>query len=241
MLKSKRKVCFDVKSTIFNIMLELISPNRCERCGAPGVVLCDCCKKYLMSSNPGYVVSEAFGFMEVIVGGIKEGVLSDLLKKYKYGCNRSLADVLATTVDDRLRDVVNSEKEVGGRAVIVPLPTIGRHIRARGFDHIKVLANKFSDIAPVENLIIRQRDSVQVGKGAEERLRQAESAYTLREGAQCDPEVKYILFDDVWTTGGSMRAASEVLRKAGARKLCAVILMSNDYIETTENLPLGQV
>ena len=72
-------------------------------------------------------------------------------------------------------------------------------------------------------------------------MRQAESAYTLREGAQCDPEVKYILFDDVWTTGGSMRAASEVLRKAGARKLCAVILMSNDYIETTENLPLGQV
>jgi len=28
-------------------------------------------------------VSEAFGFMEVIVGGVKEGVLSDLLKKYK--------------------------------------------------------------------------------------------------------------------------------------------------------------
>lgn len=53
--------------------------------------------------------------------------------------------------------------------------------------------------------------------------------------------MKYILFDDVWTTGGSMRAAGEVLRRAGARKLCAVILMSNDYIETTENLPMQQV
>lgn len=48
-------------------------------------------------------------------------------------------------------------------------------------------------------------------------------------------------FDDVWTTGGSMRAAGEVLRRAGATKISAVLLMSNDYIETTENLPFGQV
>ena len=63
----------------------------------------------------------------------------------------------------------------------------------------------------------------------------------LREGVQCDPEIKYVLFDDVWTTGGSMRAAGEVLRRAEATKISAVLLMSNDYIETTENLPFGQV
>ena len=215
MLNCKRKVCFDVKSTIVNMMLELVSPNRCERCGAPGVVFCDCCKKYLASTNPGYVVSNSFGFTEIIIGGVKEGILSDLLKKYKYGYNRVLAEVLTGT--------------------------IGRHIRARGFDHIKVLANTFLDIAPVEDLIVRKRNSVQVGKGAEERLRQAESAYMLREGVRCDPEIKYALFDDVWTTGGSMRAAGEVLRRAGATKISAVLLMSNDYIETTENLPFGQV
>jgi len=96
MLNCKRKVCFDVKSTIVNMILELVSPNRCERCGTPGVVFCDCCKKYLASTNPGYVVSNGFGFMEIIIGGVKEGILSDLLKKYKYGCNRELAEVLPT-------------------------------------------------------------------------------------------------------------------------------------------------
>ena len=58
---------------------------------------------------------------------------------------------------------------------------------------------------------------------------------------RCDPEIKYVLFDDVWTTGGSMRAVGEVLRRAGATRISAVLLMSNDYIETTENLPFGQV
>lgn len=241
MLNCKRKVCFDVKSTIVNMILELVSPNRCERCGTPGVVFCDCCKKYLASTNPGYVVSNGFGFMEIIIGGVKEGILSDLLKKYKYGCNRELAEVLAATVYERLKSIVDGEKKVGGKVVIVPLPTIGRHIRARGFDHIKILVNRLSEIAPMEDLIARKRNSVQVGKGAEERLRQAESAYMLREGVKCDSEIKYVLFDDVWTTGGSMRAAGEVLRRAGATKISAVLLMSNDYIETTENLPFGQV
>ena len=227
MLNCKRKVCFDVKSTIVNMILELVSPNRCERCGAPGVVFCDCCKKYLASTNPGYVVNNSFGFMEIIIGGVKEGILS--------------AEVLAVTVYERLKSIVGDETKVGGKVMIVPLPTIGRHIRARGFDHIKVLVNRFSEIAPVEDLIVRKRNSVQVGKGAEERLMQAESAYMLRERVQCDPEIKYVLFDDVWTTGGSMRAAGEVLRRAGATKISAVLLMSNDYIETTENLPFGQV
>ena len=56
----------------------------------------------------------------------------------------------------------------------------------------------------------------------------------LREGMQCDPGIKYVLFDDVWTTGGSMRAAGEVMRRAGATKISAVLLMSNDYLEATE-------
>ena len=38
-----------------------------------------------------------------------------------------------------------------------------------------------------------------------------------------------------------MRAAGEVLRRAGATKISAVLLMSNDYLEATENLPFGQV
>lgn len=125
MLNCKRKVCFDVKSTIVNMILELVSPNRCERCGAPGVVFCDCCKKYVASTNPGYVVGNCFGFTEIIMGGVKEGILSDLLKKYKYGCNRGLAEVLAGMVYERLKRIVDDETKVGGKVVIVPLPTIG--------------------------------------------------------------------------------------------------------------------
>ena len=73
------------------------------------------------------------------------------------------------------------------------------------------------------------------------RRRQAREAYEIAPGAKCDPCCKYVLFDDVWTTGGSMRAALEVLKAAGAREVDALLIVSNDYIETTKNLPEGRL
>lgn len=237
MLKSKRKVPFDVKSTIINTILELLAPKRCERCGVMGSVLCDCCKKYLRETNPGYMIKEIRGFSEIIVGGIKEGMLSKIVKMYKYGCNREIAPILADIVKDRLLEIVEDEKRLGRKVVIVPLPTITKHIRERGFDHIKLIAKEFAGIVRVEYLISRYRNTVQVGKGADERLKQAKLAYQMKTGAKCEQDCKYILFDDVWTTGGSMCAALETMKKSGAKEVGALLVMSNDYIEISKNLP----
>ena len=237
MLKSKRKMPFDVKSTIINTMLELLAPKRCERCGVMGSVFCDCCKKYLRETNPGYTIKEIRGFSEIIVGGIKEGMLSKIVKMYKYGCRREMAPILADIVKDRLLERVEDEKKLGRKVVIVPLPTITKHIRERGFDHIKLIAKEFTGIARVEYLISRYRNTVQVGKGADERLEQAKLAYKMKAGVKCKQNCKYILFDDVWTTGGSMCAALEIMKKNGAKEVGALLAMSNDYIEISKNLP----
>ena len=54
----------------------------------------------------------------------------------------------------------------------------------------------------------------------------------MKKEVKLREDVHYVLFDDVWTTGSSMRAAAEVMRNAGACKRSAVVLMSNDYIES---------
>lgn len=241
MLNCKRKVPFDVKSTIINVLLELLSPKRCVRCGALGSVFCDCCRKYLRMTNPGYMITVHEGFCRIMIGGIKEGILSRLIKEYKYGGKRNLAGVMADLVKEDLIFLVENEKRVGREVVIVPLPTINKHIRMRGFDHIRLITQEFEGICRVEPLIIRKENTVQVGKGADVRLRQAREAYKIAPGVKCDSCCKYVLFDDVWTTGGSMRAALEVLKAAGAREVDALLIASNDYIETTKNLPEGRL
>ena len=262
MVKSKRKVWFDVKNTIIKVLLEVLSPNRCQRCGLKGESLCGRCKNYLLETNPGYVVTTVTGFSRVIVGGVKEGILSSMLKEYKYHGRRDLAEVLAWKV----WEVVKMEKVWGttgtgklseakvweaastmrggnevdeDEVVLVPLPTITKHIRERGFDHMMLLAREVCRLANsekvrVESILVRLNKTVQVGKSAEVRLVQARRAYGLKNGTKINLNARYVLFDDVWTTGVSMQAAAEVLRTAGAQKIESLVLMSNDYLENDD-------
>ena len=234
MLKIKRKVCFDVKSTIINVLLEVLSPNRCQRCGLQGESLCGRCKKYLLGTNPGYAISGIDGFSRVIVGGVKEGLLSVLLKQYKYQGRRDLARVLAWKVWEIAERELWETSETG-EMVIVPLPTIRRHIRERGFDHMLMLARELCRMDEnlwLEPILERLNKMVQVGKSAKVRGEQAKRAYGVKREEKLRRDVHYVLFDDVWTTGSSMRAAAEVMRNAGACKISALVLMSNDYIES---------
>ena len=266
MVKSKRKVWFDVKNTIIKVLLEVLSPNRCQRCELRGESLCGRCKKYLLETNPGYVVTSVAGFSRVIVGGVKEGILSSMLKEYKYHGRRDLAEVLAwkvwevvrmekiwgTARTEKLWDTVRMGKlweaartMHGGNevdedeVVLVPLPTIMKHIRERGFDHMMLLAREVCRLANsekvrVEPILVRLNKTVQVGKSAEVRLAQARRAYGLKNGAKINLNAQYVLFDDVWTTGASMQAAAEVLRMAGVQKIESLVLMSNDYLENDD-------
>ena len=234
MLKIKRKVCFDVKSTIINVLLEVLSPNRCQRCGLQGESLCGRCKKYLLGTNPGYVISGIDGFSRVIVGGAKEGLLSVLLKQYKYQGRRDLARALAWKVWEVAERELFETGEVG-EVVIVPLPTIRRHIRERVFDHMLMLARELCQMSEnlrLEPILERLNKTVQVGKSAKVRREQAKQAYGLKKEAKLRGDIHYVLFDDVWTTGSSMRAAADAMRNAGACKISALVLMSNDYIES---------
>ena len=137
----------------------------------------------------------------------REGAMKELINRYKFKSARSAAMVFAEMFGSFI------EKDY----VIVPLPTIARHVRERGFDHIGFLAKQVAMRCGcrVENLLGRAADTVQVGADSETRKRQAARAYYLRRAP--DKNKKFLLLDDVWTTGSSMRAAEKILRDAGAR------------------------
>ena len=116
-----------------------------------------------------------------------------------------LADLLSNVID--------------GEFILVPLPTIRKHVRERGFDHIRLICRKTS--LPVRSVLRRQKDYVQVGSSVEKRRLQARDAYAA-EGVSAD--ARYLLVDDVWTTGSSMMAACEAMREAGAKNLAIAVI-----------------
>lgn len=220
---------FAVKITTFSGLLDLLCPHYCRGCGRLGRVLCECCKVYnvLKLANHCPVCGREIGrnckdcqlpFEATFMGGWRDSVMGELVEEYKYQSVREMGSVLAEIIDEKMPVVL-------GEVVVVPLPTIRKHVRQRGLDHTLIVARELARRRgwKCEQILERRANTVQVGASASERLRQAERAYGVRPGVKLRPEVTYILYDDVWTTGASMLAAGELLREAGAEKVMAAV------------------
>ena len=150
--------------------------------------------------------------------GYRDGILKRLTEDYKYKAIRKTAEVLAELLDTAI------PKELKNVAV-VPLPTISRHIRERGFDHTLLLAKRLAERRGwmVETVLLRKNKSVQVGASEEKRKEQARRAYEVAQ--ELDEAKCYLLLDDVWTTGASMESAIEAVKKAGAKKVASAVVL----------------
>ncbi|MCP9460284.1 MAG: hypothetical protein NNC33_02270 [Candidatus Nanosyncoccus sp. P13S_S20_bin.18.1] len=257
MLKIKSKQLYRVKITIEKFILEMILPNRCVRCQREGGIFCDRCKKYISIINPGYVMNDMYGFEKLLVAGLKEGWFERMVRDFKYKGRRDYGEFLAEKLGEVilgevkrmrfgdelsnksgevtcgvLRKVETEIKEIR-QIVLVPLPTIRKHIRERGFDHTLRLCFELENFlqkrleklgmkVEYEDLLLRKNKTVQVGKEKKERMKQAEKAYEIREGIEIENKTLYMLVDDVTTTGASLAAAKKILQ---ADRVWAAVLM----------------
>lgn len=257
MLKIKSKQLYRVKITIEKFILDMVLPNRCVRCQREGGIFCDRCKKYISIINPGYVMNDMYGFEKLLVAGLKEGWFERMVRDFKYKGRRDYGEFLAEKLGevilgevkrgmlyDRSSDesgdgsveisrMMNAETRDNRKIVLVPLPTIRKHIRERGFDHTLRLCfelenflqkrlDDFGISVEYQSLLVRKNKTVQVGKEKKERVKQAEKAYEIREGIKIENKTLYVLVDDVTTTGASLAAAKKILQ---AGQVWAAVLM----------------
>ena len=129
--------------------------------------------------------------------------------------------------------MMDAEMQEIRKIVLVPLPTIRKHIRERGFDHTLRLCFELEQVlqkklkgsgisVEYQSLLWRKNKTVQVGKEKKERVKQAEKAYGIYEGVKLDMNTLYILVDDVTTTGASLAAAKKILQ---TDRVWAAVLM----------------
>lgn len=225
---------FVVKNTTRCGLLDLLCPHSCRGCGRLGEVLCErckndilrkrqpicpLCKQILTNVKTEHCESCQMPLAEVRVVGFREGPMKKLVAEYKYETVWAIGDVLAELVAEIMpkdwQDVI-----------VVPLPTIGRHVRERGFDHTERLAKKIAKIRhwQCQRILARAVDTVQVGAKAAERQEQAEKAYISIRSVRVDK--KYLLIDDVWTTGASALEAANVMQKAGAKDINIAVIVT---------------
>ncbi|MFV0484984.1 MAG: ComF family protein [Candidatus Saccharimonadales bacterium] len=140
-----------------------------------------------------------------------------MISAYKYDSIRAYGKIFAELLDACLPKLPDN-------TIVVPMPTIKKHVRERGIDHTLLIAKKLCHLRhlPYRYLIGRASNAVQVGASREDRLAQAQVAYRLN--APPGRDVSYLILDDVWTTGASLRAACQLLKENGAHHLMVAVL-----------------
>ena len=221
-----------VKNTTIINPLDLLIPHSCRGCGAIGSALCKRCKNHIFKNQYNFcpnckqatdngICHACIDLPPTYIGGERTGLLDAIIHDYKYHSIRALAKPLAEIL---LHALPQPDHPVR----IIPLPTAHHHIRARGFDHMKLIAKHLEKSSNhhyiFSPLIERITNTTQVGHDRATRLIQAKSAYQLSNRAHLDLNSTYLLIDDVWTTGASMRACIKILQQAGANNLMLGIL-----------------
>ena len=227
---------FIVKNTTLPSLLDLIAPHSCRGCGILGEPLCHRCKNDIIlehvntcpnckSPNPTGQCPKCKLLPSIFVTNSHSHLLNVLIRDYKYNSNRALTKSLAEILNSILPNIY-------GPVSVVPLPTIKRHIRERGLDHTLLLAKQLVKLRGqhyhLDPIITRSQNTVQVGANRKTRIEQAAKAYDLSSSSIIHPNTTYILFDDVWTTGASIKAAINILKKAGAQKIIIALLTFSD-------------
>lgn len=108
-------------------------------------------------------------------------------------------------------------------AVLVPVPLHRRKQRERGFNQADSLARCFAQVAGglrVETLLERVIDTpTQTHLDRAQRQENLKNAFALAARGFIEPSLRYVLVDDVFTTGATLNACAHRLRAAGATRI----------------------
>ena len=148
--------------------------------------------------------------------GERDDVLQALIDAYKFARVKYAANTLASLLDAMLPVLPKD-------AVVVAVPTISKHIRQRGYDHIALVAKEFARKRKLrfETPLRRVNKASQRELTRRERFKEAERAFRCRSTLE---DVPYLLIDDVVTTGATIQYCSQALMDVGAQNVWVAVI-----------------
>jgi len=219
-------------------MWDILFPKSCVGCGKRGSYICETCIAKAAKASPQCPVCKKFSFRGKTHGSCStkydldglialwkyEGVIRAGIHALKYKYVDSLAEELVIYAFDLLQPYNDQLK----RSIFVPIPTHISRERFRGFNQTDLIARELTKQfkgSTISCLLSQGLDKKsQVGSSKKERARNIIGKYAVNNTGLLDSEANYILIDDVWTTGSTMREATKTLKKAGIKNVCGFVL-----------------
>ncbi len=153
--------------------------------------------------------------------------LSEIIYGYKYGKRLETGGVLARLMTDFCRETrLYSD-------IVLPVPLANERLAERGFNQSDALAQAIADTMQSRfsaTLCWRKRNTLpQASLNRRERLRNLKDAFGVKQRID---GLSVAIVDDVATSGATLSALAEILKKQGAKRVDAWVLARASFSKT---------
>ena len=208
-------------------ILNLIYPPKCGICGKLNQeYLCKKCQKMLeneaiweikTNQNP-YIY-----FEELISIFPYENIIREQIIDYKFNEKSYLYKTFTNFL-------IKNEKlfeKIKSYYTIIPVPISKKRKKERGYNQSLLIAREISRKANIgleTKCLYKIKNTIEQSKlNKEEREKNAQNVYELKNG-QIIENKEVLLLDDIYTTGNTVNACCEVLKKANPKKIGVLVL-----------------
>jgi len=161
-------------------------------------------------------------FSQVLNYGIYSGAMAEAIHQMKFYGVRRLAGPLGKLL------LMLGIPEYDA---IVPVPLSRKGLRERGFNQTllvsRVLSKELKIPLHIDMLFKRKDTPPQIGLNAKERMKNIKGAFEVNGRIN---NLRLLLFDDVMTTGATVRECSKTLIKAGAKEVFVITLARSSMV-----------
>jgi len=227
---------------IINFFLDLLFPIECVGCQKENTWLCkECFKKINLNlknfcpfcgkpARMGCICQQCLIHSPLknifIASFYKEKILKQTIHTFKYQCIRDLAKPLSKII---INFLYQSKLNLlfDNSYFLVPISLHRKRLFERGFNQsellVQIIAQEFK--IPVLNNVLKRKYDTR----SQTKLKEKERRKNIKNAFICiQPKIiknkNIILFDDILTTGSTLKEAANVLKKSGAKKIFGLIL-----------------
>lgn len=213
-------------SVLAKNLLNLVYPLHCEICEKPLDVLaaypvCAFCAGKIRKHPTPYCQNSSFCFEKAYSAYLYEGIMKELIHKFKYNKRRSLEPLLSSFLTDFVKENKDLLQDID---IITFVPLRYTRLSERAFNQSELLARGSSD-----KFGITLRDTLEKVKSTrpqneltrEERLKNLKGSFKVK----WDPAGRsFLLIDDVMTTGATLDECARTLLDNGAKRVRCLTL-----------------
>jgi competence protein ComFC len=215
-----------MRKKLGNLLMDIFFPKFCLGCRKEGSYLCEDCRAVLEVSGfhqktgcPG--LYDLYFPLEY-----KNPLLKVLIRKFKYEpFVKELAEPLSELITGHFQ-LMDVRPDFSGFALL-PVPLAERRKKWRGFNQAEEIARRlacFFNLPLSGDVLFRTRETPPQTKiESEERETNMTGAFACADSEKVSGK-NFLLVDDVYTTGSTMKEAAAALKRKGAKRVIGIVV-----------------